>query len=373
MTIRERILSIFQGQKPDCVPFILDLSHWYYHHFNLPWDLTMPYDEPDTGLLDIHRRFNAGFYVPILGIGWTAKYQSNVEYLVYKEDFKGTPSIVWEYKTRFGSIKRRRIWEQKSYSWPIYQWGIKTKDDLRILQYALTSRVFYPCFESYNHWRNAVGDIGVVYMPFGYSAMGQLLNAWMGVEKTIYASFDIEDAVKEFVESVNENNLKAVDLLCESPAEIIMMGDNFSSDIQPPSFFNKWSRQFYVEAIKRFHVAGKKIAVHIDGKLKNSIRMISETGADCGDAITPTPAGDLTPEECRLEAGDNFILSGGIAPGLWYKSIDINQFEMAVMNWLETKSKNFRIMAAAGDQVPPGADEERIKQMKNIVDDYGKF
>ncbi|HPC29415.1 MAG TPA: hypothetical protein PLI50_04275, partial [bacterium] len=126
-------------------------------------------------------------------------------------------------------------------------------------------------------------------------------------------------------------------------------------------------------AIKRFHVADKKIAVHIDGKLKNSIRMISETGADCGDAITPTPAGDLTPEECRLEAGDNFILSGGIAPGLWYKSIDINQFEMAVMNWLETKSKNFRIMAAAGDQVPPGADEERIKQMKNIVDDYGKF
>ena len=27
--------------------------------------------------------------------------------------------------------------------------------------------------------------------------------------------------------------------------------------------------------------------------------MICETGADCGDAITPTPLGDLTPEQCR--------------------------------------------------------------------------
>lgn len=237
MTIRDRILSIFPGEKPDCVSFILDLSHWYYHHYNLPWDLTMSYDKPDTDLIQLHRNFGAGFYVPILGIGWTVKYPSDIEYLVYKEDFIGASSIVWEYKTHYGNIKRRRIWEQKLYFWPIYQWGIETENDLKVLQYAVSSRSFYPCFDSYNKWNDAVGDIDVVYMPFGYSAMGMLLNACMGVEKTIYASFDMEDSLKKFIESVNENNLKLIDLLCELPAEIIMMGDNFPSDIQPPSFF----------------------------------------------------------------------------------------------------------------------------------------
>lgn len=373
MTVRERVLAVFRNQKPDCVPFILDLSHWYYHRYKLPWDLTMPYHRPDIGLLEIHKKFGAGFYVPILSIGWHCEYSSDIRFSVWKETNNGVLTIVWQYETPYGTIKRCRKWEEKSYSWPISEWGIKTEKDLRILQYALTRRRFLPDFKSYNEWDKTVGDIGVVYMPFGYSAMGMLLNAWMGVENTIYASVDMENTLMEFVESVNENNLKLVDLLCESPAEIIMMGDNFSSDIQPPSFFEKWSKKFYYEAVKRFHLAGKKVAVHIDGKLKGCIKMIAETGADCGDAITPLPAGDLSPEECRHEAGNNFILSGGVAPVLWLPETDEKQFEKAVVEWLKTKTISFRLMAAAGDQVPPGADKKKIILMKYLVEEFGKF
>jgi len=373
MDIRERMLSVFSCHKPDCVPFILDLSHWYYHRYNLPWDLTMPYDNPDEGLISIHRKFNAGFYVPILSIGWKVQYENDVECHVWKEKYNNSAFIVWEYHTPYGMIRRRRIWEDTSYSWPIKEWGVKTRNDLKVLQYALTHRNFYPDFKSYIKWKEAVGKYGIVYMPFGYSAMGQLLNAWMGVTETIYATYDVEQDLKEFTDEVNENNLKLVDILCESPAEVIMMGDNFSSDIQSPEFFNKWSRPFYTEAIRRFHVAGKKVAVHIDGRLKNCIRMIAETGADCGDAITPAPMGDLTPVQCREEAGDDFILSGGVPPDVWLPNVDLKQFEQTVIAWLSTKQRSFRLFAAAGDQVPPGAEEEKIVYMKELVDTYGKF
>ncbi|MCM8822790.1 MAG: hypothetical protein NC831_08335 [Candidatus Omnitrophica bacterium] len=373
MNIRERILSVFEGEKPDCVPCILDLSHWYYHHYKLPWDLTMSYYEPDKGLIETHRRFGVGFYVPILSVGWKVEYSSGVNCAVWKEDYNGSPSIVWQYETPYGRIKRQRVWEEKSYSWPIVDWGIKNEKDLKILQYALSQRKFLPEFESYNKWKNEVGDTGVVYMSTGYSAMGMLLNVWMGVEKTIYASYDIEQQLTEFVETVNENNLKLVDLLCESPAEIIMMGDNFSSDIQSPSFFEKWSKKYYCEAVRRLHNSGKKVAVHIDGRLKGALRMIMDTGADCGDALTPFPGGDLTPDQCREEAGENFILSGGVPPFLWLPETDIKKFERAIINWLETKNKSFKIMLAAGDQVPPKADEKRIKLTRNIVEEYGKF
>ena len=373
MSIRERVISVFAGIKPDVVPFILDLSHWYYHHYNLSWDLTMPYNKPDYGLLEIHKKFRAGFYIPILTVGWKIEYKSDINCSVFKQYVDGVPTIVWKYETPMGTIQRRRRWEQKSYSWPIYEWGVKNKNDLKILQYCLEGRIFHPDFESYNMWNEAVGENGVVYMPFGYSAMGQLLNAWMGVENTIYATFDMEKEVMEFITSVNENNLKLVDLLCESPAEIILMGDNFSSDIQSPEFFNKWSKQFYVEAIRRFHNAGKKVAVHIDGRLKNTISMIAKTGADCGDAITPAPMGDLSPSECRKEAGENFILSGGVAPDLWLPTVQVKNFEQAVIDWLSTAKENFRIFAAAGDQVPPGAEERRISLMRELVEFYGKY
>ncbi|MCX7705559.1 MAG: hypothetical protein N2115_04795 [bacterium] len=373
MLIRERILSVYNNQKPDCVPFILDLSHWYYHRTRKPWDLTMSYNNPDVGLIETHKKLGVGFYVPILPVGWRVEYPSDVRHLMKKEYRDGIPLIIWEYETPYGTIRRCRIWEERSYSWPIVKWGVRNQKELRILQYALVKRNFFPEFGSYNKWKETIGDFGVVYITFGYSAMGLLLNAWMGVEETIYAISDMESAMVEFVETVNENNLKLVDLLCESPAEVILMGDNFSSDIQPPAFFNRWSKNFYSEAIKRFHSAGKKVAIHMDGRIKGCLKMFAEVGADCGDAITPKPSGDLNPMQCRDEAGDDFILSGGISPCLWLPEADLKEFKNAIIEWLETKERSFRIMAAAGDQVPPGSEEKRIILMKEMVDYYGKF
>ena len=31
MTLRERILAVYRGETPDVVPYMLDLSHWFYH------------------------------------------------------------------------------------------------------------------------------------------------------------------------------------------------------------------------------------------------------------------------------------------------------------------------------------------------------
>ena len=203
--------------------------------------------------------------------------------------------------------------------------------------------------------------------------MGQLLNCWMGIEAAMYAVVDWPDTVHEVVDQINESNLAFADLLAASPVEIVCMGDNFSSDVQPPRFFAEWSRPFYVEAVRRLHDAGKYVAVHIDGKLRGAIDMIRETGADCADAVTPTPMGDLTPLESREEAGPDFILSGGVSPDLWLPTADIDAFERAVKDWLALKLYGPRLIAAAGDQVPPGADEGRIGLMLELVDRWGRY
>jgi uroporphyrinogen-III decarboxylase len=218
-----------------------------------------------------------------------------------------------------------------------------------------------------------VGDMGVVYLSAGYSAMGHILNYWLGVSGTVYAAADWPATLREVVDQINDNNLKLIDLLATSPAEIIIMGDNFSSDLQPPRFFARWSRPYYAEAIRRLHAAGKCVAIHIDGKLHGAIGMIREAGADCGDAITPTPMGDLSPLECREEAGPGFILSGGVPPTLWLPEVPRAVFEKSVRDWLELKRYGPRFIANAGDQVPPHAAEDRIEVMRELVERYGRY
>lgn len=373
MTQRERILAVYRGETPDVVPYMLDLSHWYYHKFKQPWDISMSYDEPEHALIDYHRQAGAGFYMPNLGSFYAARYGDDVAATTYKETINGQEAITWRLSTPLGAIQRSRIWEDDSYSWGIGEWAVKTENDLRVLGHALASRSYTPLWERYNAWKDYVGDVGVVYLSIGYSAMGHIMNYWMGSVETIYAAHDWADTLREVVVAINDNCLKLVDLVCESPAEIIIMGDNFSSDLQPPSFYNTWSRPFYTEAIRRLHAAGKYAAVHIDGRLRGALTMIRDSGADAADAVTPTPTGDLTPAECRAEAGPGFILSGGIAPALWVPEVDITVFERAVIEWLELRKVSPRLIANAGDQVPPGAEERRITLMRDLVEEYGRY
>ncbi len=373
MTIRERILSVYRGETPDVVPYMLDLSHWFYHKNKLPWDLSRSYTEPEYRLIDYHKSAGAGFYAPNLAAFFSVEYPDDVQVEVKKREAGGAPEIAWKYHTPGGSIERVRRWNDTTYAWGIDDWGVKSREALRVLSYAMSRRTFIPHWDRYRAWTDYVGDTGVVYLVSGYSAMGMLLNYWMGVEGVMYAAADWPDLLHETVEAINLNNLDCVDLIARSPAEIVIMGDNFSSDIQPPHFFAEWSGAYYAEAIRRLHAAGKFVAVHIDGRLRKAITMIREAGADCADAVTPRPMGDLSPEECRAEAGRDFILSGGVSPDLWLPNTPLDKFRTTVTDWLETRKTSSRLIANAGDQVPPGADEGRIALMRDLVEQYGRY
>lgn len=64
MTPRERILAVYNGQTPDRVPYMLDLSHYYLHKFQLPWDLCNGYPKPDTGLMDFTKEDGCCLLLP---------------------------------------------------------------------------------------------------------------------------------------------------------------------------------------------------------------------------------------------------------------------------------------------------------------------
>ena len=242
-----------------------------------------------------------------------------------------------------------------------------------MFEYAMTRARFVPAFDCWERWQRAVGGGGLVYMASTYSAMGFLLSLWMGIEGTIHAAADIPETLTRVVGAINENLLAIIDMLCQGPGEVIFMGDNFSSDIQPPRFFRRWSAAFYREAFRRIKAAGKYSAVHVDGRLRGLLREFAQIGADCIDAVTPQPGGDLTPRECREEAGPNLILSGGVPPAVWIEIHSDDEFRKSVLDWLEIRKASPRLIAAAGDQVPPGAPEYRIEMMRELVEEFGSY
>ena len=185
MTPRERILAVYNGETPDRVPYMLDLSHYYLHKFQLPWDLCNGYPEPDTGLMDFTKKMGAAFYCPQQTHFWDTKLGDDVKSFAETRVVDGVPEIVWRFDTPIGSIERIRVWEPGSYSWAIKKWGVTDEKDLEVLAYAMSSRRFTAIPQNYEDWADYIGEDGLVYLNSGYSAMGYLLNYWMGVENTI--------------------------------------------------------------------------------------------------------------------------------------------------------------------------------------------
>ena len=373
MTERERLLAVYRGETPDRVPFYLDLSHWFYQKHKVPFDLSVAVHEPEHDLLACHREFGAGFAIPNRISYFDVSYPPEVRASVSREETARGAELTWKFETPLGAIRRKRLWNEESYSWGISEWGIRDERDLRALGYALSRARFDPAWRRYEDWRQAVGGIGVPYLSIGYSAVGQLLNYWMGIEQTMFAAADMPEVLDEVVEAINANMLVLVNLICRSPAEIVLLGDNFSSDIQSPRFLERWSAKFYREVFRRIHASGKYVAVHVDGRMRGLLRAFAALGADCIDAVTPAPMGDLTVPECREEAGTNLILSGGVAPPLWIEPATDEDFRRAVMDWLDLRAGSPRLIAAAGDQVPPGAPEHRIRMMRELVEEFGRY
>jgi hypothetical protein len=372
MTYRERILAVYRGETPDVVPYMLDLSHWFYHKFQKPWDLSRAFTKPETELIAYHRSVGAGFYIANLASFYNVTYANGVRASLERIE-QPVPTIAWTLETPLGTIRRTRVWEEESYSWAIRDWAVQSEADLRILAHALGSRQFTPAWDRYRQWVEEVGDLGVVYVSPSYTAIGELLSLWMGIEGTMFAAADWSDTMHEVVEQINVSWLRLVDVLAQGPAEIVLLHDNFSSDIQSPRVFQTWSRQWYAEAVKRLHQAGKFAAVHVDGRLRGLLREFAGIGMDCIDATTPAPMGDLTPQQCRDEAGPNLILSGGVPPNVWTHDVSDDVFEKAVLDWLELRSRSPRLIANAGDQVPPHACEHRILLMRELVEKFGRY
>lgn len=378
MTERERILAVANGEKPDRIPYMLDLSHYFYHKYQKDWDLCYGYAKPEKELIDFNRKMGAGFYMPNQATFFKVHYDDSVKAGAVRKIVNGEPEITWTFETPVGRIERKRRFMSGSYSWAINKWGVEDEKDLEVLKYALTHLSYEPLPENYKAWSDYVGDDGVVYLSPGYSAMGQLLHYWMGVENTIYATYDFPDELSDYVDCVNDKIRELISILVsEYDAPIIILGDNFSSDVQPPSFFDRWSREHYEKAFSIIHEGNRKGAVHIDGKLTGALTMLRKAGADIIDAVTPGTVGGINAGEARKEAdegktllGNDLILSGGIPNELWYERTPLCDFEKAVTEWLDLTKISSAVISAAGDQVPPGADEKRIVRMGEIINSY---
>jgi hypothetical protein len=361
MTPRQRMLAVYRGQTPDRVPAIADLSYWHAAHGGgkfIPGRTDGVNNEKIPQLLELHRLTGAAIHLN-LGTFFDECYddsiraRSGVDGELYRHRFE-TPA---------GAVDEVRRWSETTYSWPIVQHMVRGVADLKVIRYIFEHVSYSARWDVFREVDALVGDLGLPLVQVPYTGMGFLISRYAGVEQTVMLAADEPEELEQTIAAINAAHEKVTLLMADGPSQVLFHSDNLSADVQSPAWLERYSGKHYRRMAEIAHEHGKPLVTHIDGRLRGLLRATAEMGLDGADAVTPAPWGDLTPRQCRDEAGPKLVLSGGLPPSSFSPDVPLKVFDEQVDAWLDLRHQSPALMIAPGDQLPPDGELDRVTRL----------
>ena len=366
VTPRERMLAILRGEQPDQVPWFGDLDYWANSLIkrNLrPEDFILSDD-----YIGWHRDLGVGFYLQ--------------GYFPFVQTFPGCELRKWyeggrkytEIRTPLGSL--RDCWEYipASFAEAPIEHFMKSEKDIPIMKYIYENTRFEPDYERAERRRQQVGDQGVVLCYLPKSPFMHLVALEAGIETVALTALTLPDEFSDLLATMKKAFDQAARIAVESPAEVLMIPENLSSEMVGPDFFELYMYDYQKEWTTKIREAGKHSFIHIDGTLAGLLRQEASVGFTVLEALTPHPVGDLRIEEFEPCAGDSkSILWGGVPGSYFTECVSNEEFDRHVKQVLSIMRQKPRFVLGVADQVPPDGLERRVKRVAELVDDFGSY
>jgi len=363
---RERILTILKGEQPDQVPWCGDLDYWA--NSLIKRGLKPAGFVWSDDYIKWHRELGVGFYLQ--GYFPYKQIYSNCSVNEWDEGHKHFKKIT----TPVGSV--RECWEfiPTSFSDAPVEHFMKSEADIPVMKFIYENSSFVPDYDLANKRRKQVGDQGVVLCYLPKSPFMHLMALEAGVMAVTMAALTTPDEFKDLLDTMKKAFDQAAQIAVDSPAEVLMIPENLSSEMVGPDLFNLYMSDYQKEWTGKIKDAGKYSFIHIDGTLGGLLKEESAVGFTVLEALTPHPVGDMKWEDLGSVVGDSkSILWGGIPGSYFTDCVSDEEFERHVKHLLSIMIKEPRYVLGVADQVPPDGLESRVKRVAELVNKYGKY
>ena len=308
MTPRERLLNILSGKKPDQVPWFGDLDYWANSLIKRglkPKDFILSDD-----YIQWHRDLGVGFYLQ----GYFP-YKQVISNCNIRDWFEGNRHYR-EIGTPAGSV--RECWEfiPTSFSDAPVEHFMKSEAEIPVMKYIYENTRFEPDYDQACLRKKQVGDEGVVLCYLPKSPFMHLLALEAGVMSVTMAALTAPEEFRDLLDTMKKAFDMAAQIAVDSPAEVLMIPENLSSEMVGPDLFKLYMYDYQKEWTTKIREAGKYSFIHIDGTLTGLLKQEAEVGFTVLEALTPYPVGDMKWEDLEPFVGEFKKHSLG-----WYSGI----------------------------------------------------
>lgn len=280
MNIRERILSAMNWEEPDRIPLTI-------------YDWMIPRGETERML----RKAGAGL---ILRLPAHQAEHREVEFVSkeYWED--GKKYVRKTIRTPVGEINQI-LEPEVAYDTSLWikEHFLKGPDDYKVMEFVWKDMIIHDNLDVIKEAVRRIGGDGLVYVRLAKVPVQEMLYQMLGLEQFSLDYYDRRDLFDSLHNSMLERYEELFDFAVNAPVEIILYGDNITSDVVGEERFRKYCMPVYKKTMEKLAGTGKKLAVHLDGRLASLKHTIGEADIDIVEALTPPPMGDVSVKEAR--------------------------------------------------------------------------
>ena len=388
MTQYERIVSVFEGRRPDRYPFVGRLELW---QSGLLRRAKMPDQYRSMDLTDIHRdvgfgrhRMQGAFQLRLNGVEMViyfdgAEIHREVNPIVDRfPDLRSmtperTGKTLVEFHTPVGTatVEYTALEEMLATGARAYmtKHPITRDDDYPIIQYIVERTEFIPDFETIVATQQEYGGDGFVVPSLERIGFQQLLIDYLDTGEFFFALHDHHQQITTLMALLDERVEREVEALAELDAPYVELGDNVDGMMTNPRLFEQYSMNPYLRLSDIAHGQGKKIGSHMDGNLKPIVPQIAACGLDVIESFSPYPLTPLTVQEAMDAWGDKPIIWGGIPCPLLEAESPLSEMEdyvYGLLDMLDGRPMIFNVV----DMVLPINEIERIRRIAEILEEY---
>ena len=379
MNQEERINAVFEGRKPDRLPWFADLVFWYFG-MRKRGELPPQYYDPvplrggvyGEGRVRLYKDLGCGAHEELFISPVKVEY-THVDVRVFEERYNdGTEITTYRFITPLGELERVWKFTMDGMSTALVKYPVQNAKDLKILRYILKDakiRVDENLYELQRRWMEQWKGIGIVSSLAPRAPMSTLFVELAGVTNTSVLYFKARSELEETLQVLGEAFDPFFEAIEESPARYVYFGDNISSDVVNPKFFRDYYIPYYKRRSEQLHRKKKYIFLHIDGTLRGVLELVKFTGIDCAQSLTPAPVGDVPLEKFRELAGNDVIIWGGL-PGVYFSPRYPPELLKNMMEEIiELYLYDSKFIVGVADEVPPDGDIKRVRMITDIIEE----
>ncbi len=361
---RQRILTLLNHGIPDRVPWAGDMDYWYSAAQSRG---ELPAAYAGDGYFQLNRDLGMGFYLQ----GFYP-FEMRHPGITFSDQIDGDRRIRTMH-TPLGDLSEIQQYLPTSFSWGYVKHYLETPADLPAFRSYIERLEFSPAYAEAERRKAIIGDNGVVLVYAPRSPFMEMVTNYAGIVPLVYLLNDAPDEMAELLALMEGKHDIAAEMAANSPADCVMIPENLSSEVVGARYYKLFLHPYERKWIERIRQNGKYSFIHLDGTLKGLIGLVSETGFDVIEAVTPLPCGDISMAQAMESVRPETILWGGLPGVIFTPLFPEPDFEQHVIAMLNLMKRRPNYVLGVGDQVPPDGLLERVARVASLCATHGQY